>query len=39
MRGAVAAVRFSLMAPADDEGVLGDDRVVAASDVLDTLAG
>jgi 4-hydroxy-3-methylbut-2-enyl diphosphate reductase len=39
VRGAVAAVRFSLMAPTDDEGVLSDDRVVAASDVLDTLAG
>ncbi len=39
VRGAVAAVRFSLMAPTEDEGVLTDDRVVAASDVLDTLAG
>jgi 4-hydroxy-3-methylbut-2-enyl diphosphate reductase len=39
VRGAVAAVRFSLIAPTDDEGVLTDDRVVAASDVLDTLAG
>ncbi len=39
VRGAVAAVRFSLMAPTEDEGVLTDDRIVAASDVLDTLAG
>ncbi len=39
VRGVVAAVRFSLMAPSDDEGVLSDDRVIAASDVLDTLAG
>jgi len=39
VRGAVAAVRFSLAAPTEDEGVLSDDRVVAASDVLDTLAG
>jgi len=39
LRGAVAAVRLSLLAPSDDEGVLADDRTVAASDVLDTLAG
>ena len=39
VRAAVAAVRFSLLAPSGEEGVLADDRVVAASDVLDTLAG
>ena len=39
LRAAVAAVRFSLLAPAEDAAVLGDDRAVAASEVLDTLAG
>ncbi len=39
LRAAVAAVRFSLLAPGDNEGVLADDRTVGASSVLDTLAG
>ena len=38
LRAAVAAVRVSLLAPGEDEGVLADDRTVAASDVLDALA-
>ena len=39
LRGAVAAVRFSLFAPPTNGAVLSADRTVAASEVLDALAG
>ena len=39
LRATVTAVAFSLFAPAEAAAVLGDDRTVAASDVLDALAG
>ena len=38
LRAVATAVTFSLFAPADPDAVLADDRAVAASDVLDTLA-
>jgi 4-hydroxy-3-methylbut-2-enyl diphosphate reductase len=39
LRAVTAAATVSLFAPLDEDGVFADDRAVAASDVLDALAG